>query len=206
MSTEDLAIYGAITGTIGMLTGLFNLYIRYSQHKQDSAKLICTSEFNYSSPYHENFTIIARSIAKRPISLDSIKYYARPPMLKRLFKSYFHNKGQYIYEQSLKNDELTEGKKKVLKIELPEGLKTSDIYRVEVIDQLNRKWKVEWPSHKVLKQIATMEILIEYNKSHNNKTVKINGYRIGNKYYISASSHKQTSATSTVLNVTLPNF
>ena len=41
--TEVLALWGAVTGTIGTLAGLLGLWLRFRQHGLDKPKLKCES-------------------------------------------------------------------------------------------------------------------------------------------------------------------
>lgn len=47
--TEVLAIWGAVTGTIGTFAGLLGLWLRFRQHGLDKPKLLCESSFGFDS-------------------------------------------------------------------------------------------------------------------------------------------------------------
>ena len=47
---EVLAIWGAVTGTIGTVAGLLGLWLRFKQHSLDKPKLVCDAYFEFDSP------------------------------------------------------------------------------------------------------------------------------------------------------------
>ncbi len=93
-----LAFWGAITGTIGTLAGVANLYIRHKQHQQDKALLDSESIFNFFSAPHHNHKIIVRSVGRRPVTLSSIRYLIRPKgVFKNLFRKKEHSAGRWMW-------------------------------------------------------------------------------------------------------------
>lgn len=183
--TETLAIWGAITGSIGTVAGLVNLLIRFKQYKLDMPKLKCDSSFSYESPESQKHNLIIRSIGRRPLTLDKIQYLIMPKTWKhKIIKRWKHEKDYYIYNQDLKNTKLAEGEKKEFLISLPNGLEITEIYKVLVIDQTGKGWNVKWPSIAHLMQIATKEELVSIEEENDKRFVSVKGYRLGTKYFI----------------------
>jgi len=183
--TATLAIWGAITGSIGTIAGLINLWIRLKQHRLDVSKLKCDSDFNYELPTTPKHKLIIRSIGRRPLTLDKIQYFIMPKTwAHKIIKKWHHNKKEYTYSQDLKNTKLTEGEKIDFLISLPNGLEITDIYKVQILDQTGKTWKVKWPSVATLTQIATKEELFFLEEENDKRFVAVKGYRLGKKYFI----------------------
>lgn len=183
--TETLAIWGAITGSIGTIAGLINLWIRLKQHRLDVSKLECDSNFTYESPTTSKHKLIIRSVGRRPLTLDKIKYFIMPKTwTHKIIKKWHHNKEHYTYNQDLKNTKLTEGEKIEFLISLPNGLEITDIYKVQVLDQAGKTWKVKWPSVATLIQIATKEELFSIEEENDKRFVVVKGCRLGKRYFI----------------------
>ncbi|MDO9265831.1 MAG: hypothetical protein Q7U00_01995 [Sulfurimonas sp.] len=183
--TETLAIWGAITGSIGTIAGLINLWIRLKQYRLDVSKLECGSNFTYESPTISKHKLIIRSIGRRPLTLEKIQYFIMPKTWKhKLIKRWLHMQGAYTYNQNLENIKLTEGEKKEILISLPNGLEVTDIYKVQVWDQSGKTWHVKWASFGTLMQIATKEELFSSEEENDKRFVVVKGYRLGKKYFI----------------------
>ena len=100
--TQTLALWGAVTGTIGTVAGIANLALRFKQHKKDQPKLLCTSEFSFehsagvARPQHK---LIIRSVGKRPVTVDYVRYFINPKgFWQSLFKQRAWNKNRWIYD------------------------------------------------------------------------------------------------------------
>jgi hypothetical protein len=197
MSTQEvtsaLAIWGAVTGTIGTVAGLLSLYLRFKQHKQDAANLKCGSEFVFDRYSYPNHRIICRSVGRRPITIEAINYYILPKKLwQRLIKNKLHKEGKWVFKQELQRPvELTDGKKTEIKMSLIEGLEYSEIYRVQAVDQTGCLWSVEWPSPKNLNIVSSEESLFELEKEQGNRSIKILGCRCGERYLIETEFHSK---------------
>lgn len=72
--TDALALWGAITGTIGTVAGLLGLWLRFRQHGLDKPRLKCESSFGYDGPNSPKNKITVRAVGRRPVSIDSIRY------------------------------------------------------------------------------------------------------------------------------------
>lgn len=191
--TNILAIWGAVTGSIGTLIGFFTLSLRIKAHKKDQPKLICSSDFSFehSSGFdpREMHKIVIRSVGKRPVTIDYVRYCINPPTFwYRLIKSQMWKKGRWVYDDSPRDPiSLTEGKKNNFKIKLPNGLNYRDILKVEVHDQGGRKWSVDWP------QRSRVEKLTQYNKLHESEVkeanlfCKVTGYLAGETHHLHVS-------------------
>src|SRR5690554_5396945 len=98
--TEVLAIWGAVTGTIGTVAGLLGLWLRFRQHDLDKPRLVCEASFGFDSPNRPNHKITIRSVGRRPVALDNVKYFVRPKTWKhRLTRAWQHKKGRWLWHQ-----------------------------------------------------------------------------------------------------------
>ena len=187
--TQTLAVWGAITGTIGTVAGIDNLVIRIKQHKKDQPKLMCSSDFSFEhssgnvSPKHK---LILRSVGKRPVTVDYIRYFIKPkPLWQRLFKQWAWLNKRWIYDDRPRNSlHITEGRKEELKISLPNGLSIPEILKVEVHDQAGKAWSVKWPSSRKLAVLVHYEQLHESEESNDSRLCKVSGYSASDSYHI----------------------
>ncbi|CAO1665095.1 RING-type E3 ubiquitin transferase [Halomonas sp. NYA30] len=189
IQTEVLALWGAVTGTIGTLAGLLGLWLRFRQHGLNKPKLKCESSFGYDGPKTPKHKITVRAVGRRPVSIDYIKYFILPRTWRQRATKYFqHKKGRWIWRQHPKSAvKLNEGEKSEFFISLHESLCITEIYKVEVVDQTGHSWPVKWVSQKRLKSIATHEVLDEYNDENEKRIVGVTGYRVGERFYIGTS-------------------
>ncbi|WP_105258113.1 hypothetical protein [Pseudoalteromonas sp. T1lg88] len=189
IQTEVLAMWGAVTGTIGTLAGLINLWFRFKQFISDRPHLKCESTFEHLGPKSHKHRVTVRSLGRRPVRIDCINYYIRPRAWWRsLIKIGHHRDGRFIYKDSSPNGKkLDEGESEDFKISMPNGLKVTDIYKVELIDQTGKCWPVKWLSKKRLSQVATQELLNTFSKENEYRAVDVSGHRLGIKFYISGS-------------------
>jgi hypothetical protein len=182
--TEILAIWGAVTGTVGSIAGLLGLWLRFKQHGLDKASLVCEAEFGYDSPEWSKHKIIIRSIGRRPVTVDHIRYLIRPnKFLHKITRNHQHSKGRWLWDQNYKA-KLTEGEKTETSISLHESIKITDIYKVKVIDQAGIEWDVKWPSERVLHKTATKSELKSASDENAKRAVSAVGYRLGERFYI----------------------
>lgn len=189
--TEILAVWGATTGTIGTLAGLLNLWLRFRQFKSDKPRLKCSSSFEFKSPTSLNHKITIRSTGRRPVLVDSIYYFIDPPNWKqKIRRRWLHKQGRWLYKQKIdKTIKLEEGEKVEIPIKQVRGLDITKVHKVNVIDQTDRAWSVEWPSTTDLKKTATQEQLTSVKDSSKERSISIDGHRLGEKLYIEAKFH-----------------
>lgn len=181
-----LSIWGAITGTIGTLFGLLGLWLRFRQHGLDKAKLSCESSFGFESPTRNTHKITIRSIGRRPVTIEAIRYFVVPRgKWQQLFKRWPHSNGRLPWTQKLPLERgLTEGKNADVPISLPNGLEIQEIYKAEVIDQTGRHWEVKWPSLAKLSIIATSEQIDFFEDQNESRICSATGYRLGERFYL----------------------
>jgi len=193
--TDVLALWGAVTGTIGTFAGLFGLWLRFRQHGLDKPKLKCESTFGFDSPNYPKHYLTIRSTGRRPVSIDKIQYFILPRDWKQKITKYWqHKAGKWLWNQEPKsNIKLNEGEKENVSIILPEGICISEIYKVEVVDQTGKHWPVKWQSKTKLKRVATQEILSEFNEENNKRLVCATGYRVGQKYFLETKFNTKPS-------------
>ncbi len=198
IQTEFLAIWGAATGTVGTAAGLFGLWLQFRQHSLDKPQLVCEASFGFDSPNRPNHKITIRSVGRRPVVIDNVKYFFRPkPWLHNITRAWQHKQGRWLLHQKLEEGgRLNEGEKNEITISLLDELDITDIYRVEVVDQTARRWPVKWASKSRLCKIATQEALDEFIDESENRIVSATGYRIGEKYYLSTQFDTKPRGTS----------
>ena len=187
--TRTLAIWGAVTGTIGTLTGIANLILRFDQHKKDQPKLVCSSEFSFdheSGHVRPRHKVILRSVGKTPVTVDFVRYYINPrDFWQKIFKRKAWKLGRFVCEDTLTAPlHIAEGKKETISIKLPSGLSIREIVKAEVHDQTGAIWPIAWPSRAKLEVLAHHEQLYESELSNENRVCKIIGYIASGTYYI----------------------
>lgn len=195
--TEVLALWGAVTGTIGTLAGLLGLWLRFRQHGLDKPKLKCESSFGYDGPNFSKHKITVRAVGRRPVSIDSIRYFITPRSWKqRVTKYWQHKAGRWLWHQEPKQKvKLSEGEKTDFSISLPDGICITEIYKVEVVDQTGQSWPVRWLPHKRLKKIATQEVLDESVIENERRVVSVTGYRVGEKFFLDTKFNTKPGRT-----------
>ncbi|MEM5531001.1 hypothetical protein [Pseudoalteromonas arctica] len=197
--TEVLAIWGAVTGTVGAVAGLLGLWLRFRQHGLDKAKLLCESSFGFDSPNRSLHKLTVRSIGRRPVAIDNIRYFITPRDWKqRLIKSWHHKKGRWLWHQEPKQKiKLGEGEKTEISISLPNGIAITEIYKVGVVDQAGKAWPVKWEASSRLQKVATQETLDEIAKENDKRVVSATGYRLGEKYFLETKFNTKPSRSGT---------
>jgi hypothetical protein len=184
--TELLAIWGAVTGSIGTFAGLLGLWLRFRQHGLDKPKLLCEASFDFEVPSHAKHRITIRSVGRRPVSIDKVCYFMAPrDWNEKLICWWHHKNGRWLWNQEApKGIKLNEGEKTEIGISLPKGLAITEINKVSVIDQAGNFWPVKWPSMSSLKKVATQEELDSFVLENEKRIVSATGYRLGEKYYL----------------------
>ncbi|CCK80758.1 hypothetical protein [Desulfobacula toluolica] len=195
--TEVLAIWGAVTGTIGTVAGLLGLWLRFRQHGLDKTKLLCESSFGFNSPNQPLHKLTIRSIGRRPVTIDNIRYFITPRDWKqRLTKPWQHKNGRWLWHQEPKQKaKLGEGEKTEISISLPDGIAITEIYKVEVIDQAGKAWPVNWQGSSRLQKLATQDTLDELTKENDKRLVSATGYRLGEKFFLETKFNTKPGRT-----------
>lgn len=195
--TEVLAIWGAITGSIGTIAGLLGLWLRFKQHNLDKPKLNCESSFGFDAPDRPNHKLIIRAVGRRPVVIDVIRYYITPKNWKhRISKKWQHKKGRWLWDQEPRSKlKLTEGEKTEVHISLPDCISIVEIYKVDVVDQTGKKWPIKWQSKDRLEQIATHEKISDLLKENSKRIVSATAYRLGEKYFLETKFNTKPGRT-----------
>lgn len=195
--TEILALWGAVTGTIGTIAGLLGLWLRFRQHGLDKPKLVCESSFGFESPGRPTHKITIRSVGRRPVAIDQIKYFNIPRIWShRLTKRFQHKKGRWVWGQTpRKAIKLGEGEKTEVSVSLPDSISITEIYKVEVVDQTGKGWPVKWKAISKLKKVATEEILEEFAEKNDKRIASATGYRLGTRYYLETKFNTKPGRT-----------
>lgn len=186
IQTETLALWGAVTGTIGTFAGLLGLWLRFKQYGLDKAELLSESSFGYDSPIHPKHKITIRSVGRRPVIVDYVRYFITPKKWHhRITKKFQHKKGRWIWDQEPKSKvKVDEGEKAEIAIFLPNGIEITEIYKVNLIDQAGKSWPVKWPNTQTLKKTATKSELDTISDENDKRTVRATGYRLGERYFL----------------------
>lgn len=186
---RNLAIWGAITGTIGSVSGVISLLLRYRLLRRDNPSLRCAADFSFENSAGEarpKHKIIVRSVGRRPVSVDFVRYYMRPQgRTHRLFKWYYWSKKRWVYDQPLRNPiNLHEGQKENIFISVPNGFILHEVLKTEVHDQAGNTWKVQWPAISRLRRLVRNEQLDEKQEENGRQQCKVVGYLAGDYYHI----------------------
>ena len=185
--TQLLAFWGALTGTVGTIAGLLNLYIRHRQHQQDKARLSAESIFKFHFAPHHDHEIVIKSLGRRPVTLERIRYFVIPNnFFDRLTRKRLHKKNKWIWDQKFdRKPTLNEGRKEEVRPKLPDGLNFDQIYKAIVIDDIGREWPIKWPSIAYLKKHALCEELNSESEKEKGREVSLQGYKAGVNYFLS---------------------
>lgn len=186
--TTLLAVWGAITGTIGTLSGAATLWLRLKQQKRDNRDIRCKSSFGFEAPPKASHRIRIESHGKRPVSIDHIRYYLIPRIRRhKLTKRLQHKRGRWLLKEKPKHPiRLTDGKNCDVPITLSSDFDVTDVYKVSVVDQTAKEWKVQWPTRHKLLRIATSEKLDFIKDEQEGRNASATGYRLGIRYFIEA--------------------
>ncbi|MCP1342904.1 MULTISPECIES: hypothetical protein [unclassified Halomonas] len=193
---QALAIWGAVTGTIGTVTGVIGLILRYRAHKRDNPCLQCESDFSFehsageANPKHK---IIIRSVGRRPVAVDYVRYFMRPGRRwHRVFKWYHWSNKRWVYDQSPRRlINLAEGTKENILITVPNGFPLGEVQKVEVHDQAGKVWKVSWPRQGSLQSLIRIQGLDGNQEENERQQCKVKGYLAGEYYYIYAQWNQE---------------
>lgn len=157
---QGIAIWGAVTGTIGTVTGILSLILRFRHQKRDRAKLFCEADFSYelnNGKPKQTYGIIIRSVGRRPVSLDQIEFQYIPDTRKaRIFRHFLWRKGHYTGTDDIdrrKTITLPEGQKYVHRLSDFRVQHMEATGRVLIRDETGRRWKVQWPTPNKLKTL-----------------------------------------------------
>ncbi|WP_132997090.1 hypothetical protein ABM428_04680 [Sulfitobacter sp. TCYB15] len=185
-STDQLALWGAITGSIGTTTGILSLYLRYKQQKRDQANLTCEAVFDhefYQNSAKPRYHITVRSVGRRPVTVDHVQYRMGPlEFPKRLQRWYKWQKKEWLHavEPSTVAN-LTEGTKVKLPID-PQRVGLKYVYKVKVVDQTGRMWPVVWPSQKRLSTITHHKSLDDQSDGNTKRKYTLHGMEFQDKF------------------------
>ncbi len=189
-----IALWGAITGTLGTIIGLLNFRLRYNAQKKDRPKLKCKAVFEreLSSGTPRIFSnIIVRCIGRRPVTLDKIEYRFSPDSLKdRLQGTRLWHLGRYVGVQTIdqrrlgKAKSLSEGQKISLPIEKHFLAHSEKIVAVYVVDETDRKWRVQWPTGSHLKTNLQIELLDKFSGTGSRRSYELQSYRLQGRIYL----------------------
>lgn len=196
--TQALAIWGAITGTIGTVTGVLGLWLRYRHQKRDQARLKCEAIFDFEvsdGVPHPKYKIVVRCVGRRPVTLDAIEYFYTPKDLKdRLFRRRLWRSGKWRNKDDLgrqRTVSLSEGEKKEFPIEKGRLAHLDKIAKVCVLDQTGRSWPVPWPGPKRIATQTRHGELDRIEEENARRSCKIVGYYLRNDLYILAHWNKE---------------
>jgi len=189
--TQTLAIWGAVTGSIGTIAGIANLILRLKQHKKDQPNLLCSSNFSFehsSGSVRPKHKLTLRSVGKRPVTIDYVRYFIKPKgFWPLLFKQRHWNQNRWQYDDKPRSTmQITEGQKEDFGISMPNGLSIHEVVKVVIYDQSGKGWKVKWPSIKRLTIAVHHEQLHESEDENSERLIKISGYSTEDKYHIYA--------------------
>ena len=187
MENEKFALITLIIAAIGTLAGLLTHFVKVKQLKEDQPRLKCVAEFSLEDCEDKikiDAEIIIRSIGRRPVTIDSVRYYLIPhTFLHRIAKYYLWRRRRYSESHELPPlMTVTEGTKKTIPINLTEGLKFTNIGKVQVIDQTGRVWPVKWPRKSELLNLYQNETFHDKEYRQDDLICKLTGRIIGGSY------------------------
>ena len=191
--TQAVAIWGAVTGTIGTVTGVLGLWLRYRHQKRDQPRLKCEAQFDFEVPEgvpRPKYKIVVRSVGRRPVTLDGIEYYYKPKNIKdRLMRRRLWRDGKWRNMDAVGHQRpvsLSEGEKKEFLIKESRFEHLDKIAKVCVLDQTGRRWQVPWPGLKQLAQNTRHGELDRIEEENARRMCKIIGYQLRSDFYIFA--------------------
>lgn len=196
--TQALAIWGAVTGTIGTITGVLGLWLRYRHQKRDQARLKCEVRFDFEVTNgipRPKYKIVVRCIGRRPVTLDGIEYFYNPKELKdRLLRRRLWRDGKWRSTDDVgrqRTVSLSEGEKKEFLIDDRRLEHLDRVAKVSVLDQTGKRWRVPWPSPKQLAHNTRHGELDRIEEENPRRTCKIVGYYLQDDLYILAHWNKE---------------
>jgi hypothetical protein len=187
--TQTLAIWGAVTGSIGTIAGIANLILRFKQHKKDQPNLLCSSDFSFehsSGTARPKHKLILRSVGKRPVTIDYVRYFIKPKgFWQSILRKRAWGQNRWVYDDKPRSTmQITEGQKEEIRINIPDGLSINKIVKVEIFDQSAKHWKVKWPSLNKLTIAVHHEQLHESEEENSERLCKVSGYTAAGKFHI----------------------
>jgi len=201
--TQALAIWGAVTGTIGTITGALGLWLRFRQQKHDQARLKCEADFDFevtNGVPRQKFKIVVRCVGRRPVTLDCIEYFYNPKDLKdRLLRARLWRGGKWRSKDEVGRQRavsLSEGEKKEFPIEEMRLVHLDKVAKVCVLDQTGRHWPVLWPTPRQLVLKTRHGELDRIEEENPRRTCKIVGYYLRDDFYIFALWNKEPPSKS----------
>lgn len=193
---QILAIWGAVTGTIGTVAGVIGLILHYRAHKRDNPCLQCESDFSFehssgrASPKHK---ITIRSVGRRPVTVDYVRFFMRPGRRwHRVFKWYHWSVKRWVYDQAPRRPiKLPEGTKEDILISVPNGFPLGEVQKAEVHDQAGNAWKVRWPRRGRLQTLIRSQALDDKQEENERQKCTAGGYLAGEHFYIDAQWNQE---------------
>ncbi|WP_152534633.1 hypothetical protein [Martelella sp. AD-3] len=191
--TSNLAAWGAITGTIGVLAGLINLVLRVREHIRDQSKIAAEPVFDFTiNPEEANpkFSIVVRAIGRRTVTLDKVEYYYQPSEERFSFlrKHYMWKRRKWVSHDEIQPNnqpvQLSEGTSRTVPISPSRVKNIRHIRRVRIVDQAGRGWRVKWPGRKEITFLTSQDKIKHCEKTTDDKFCKLVGYRAGDKWYV----------------------
>jgi hypothetical protein len=196
-STEQLAVWGALTGSIGTITGGLSLYLRFKQQKRDQVKLKCEVNFDHEFIHRSNptkkYKIVVRSVGRRPVTIDHVQYRLGPlEFPQRLQRWTKWRKGEWVrnVEPNTKVS-LTEGTKIEIPID-PENINFEHVYKVKIFDQTGRFWSVSWPRYKKIQTITHYKELDNIAEENAQQKVTLHGYEFKKEFRLTIFWNPET--------------
>lgn len=187
--TQTLALWGAVTGVIGIIAGIANLVPKKQKIDRPNLSHSLTLSVKHSpDATHSMHKLTLSSVGEPPVAIDYVRYFIKPKgfwqsLLRH--REWYKNRWTYDY-QPTSTIEITQGKKEELSILIPDGLSILDVAKVEIRDQSGYTWSVKWPSIKNLGIEERDEQLHESEESNTERLCKVSGYTASGKYHIYA--------------------
>lgn len=209
--TQTIAIWGAVTGTIGTVTGILGLWLRYRHQKRDQPRLKCEVLFDFEvsdGVPRPKYKVVVRSVGRRPVNLDGIEYYYKPKTLKdRLMRRRLWRDGKWQSTDAVgrqRTVSLSEGEKKEFLIEERQFEHLNKVAKVCILDQAGKRWHVPWPGQKQLAQNTQHGELDRIEEENPRRTCKIIGYQLRSEFYIFVLWNKEPPSKNSSVGRTFP--
>jgi len=187
-STENLSIWGAVTGTIGTLIGTLGFIIRFKTYARDKIKIRVDSYLKYHDSTDESKSnhMVVFCQGKQSIYISEIKYYWRPEGWRNYFRYFYYLKNLYIYNREISDGIKIEPNRNVkIGINLIEGLDIREITKIRIVDETGKSWKVPWFRKDTIDRYNTNKIIKEEELFEKGiHEVKLSARKIGDYYRI----------------------
>ncbi len=180
-----LSLWGAITGTIGTILGVIGLILKAKEFNRNKANLICKSEIKYQTIDNLDVRIFASASGRSPVQINKLKIYVMPskPWI-RLIRFFYYKRKEFILELDIPKRKINEQERIDFKLNLPNGLKYSDIYKMYIIDGVHKEWPVEWPSVSTVKKKIEKIQLGKLEIKGDLQTVILTSYQLYKRFYL----------------------